>query len=430
MITMTQHPVGQGGLFSGEIDFWDTKFRWVYDCGSKQEDERERNREIDNVKKLGDIDVLYLSHLDDDHVNGIARLLDNHKVKDVVIPHLYDYELLAFMAMDLRMGNKTELSGDYIEMASDEAMWFLERKVERVIRVQRDDSTGPAPFSPQESDDGGYSGPTDPSEDDTVGVPGVDTRERIESSWISGDGSDALIRTKRGRVFDARADSCSVINYKGWDINWTLVPYVYQPNTRRMKAFKKNLKREFRSMTRKDILEIVKDARAIRKLRDCYSGMWKDHNLVSMSLYCGPIISRGPYELTGGDLSEEKCVGGWLLTGDANLSGVRHPKKFFEWYKRYKNSVSVFMAPHHGSNRSIGDNVLQHMPNLCTCYAAAGTNGYGHPGIKVKKLSKRNNVNFHEVGTSDDSRLTMEGISETCLCPCCRGYCVRCNIQE
>ena len=430
MITMIQHPVGQGGLFSGTLDLWDTRFRWVYDCGSVRSDEESRNREIDTISIMGDIDVLYLSHLDDDHVNGIARLLGNCKVKDVVIPHLYDYEFLAFMAMDLRMGDISELSRNYIEMAFDETNWFLERRVERVIRIQRSDSTGPTPLSSEDSGDGGYRGPTDPSEDDTSGVLGPDAGERIQSSWISGDGSDALSRTKRGTVFDARADSCSVMNYQGWNLNWTLVPYVYQPNTKRMKAFKKNLKREFKSVTRKDILEIVKDATEIRRLRDCYSGMWKDHNLVSMSLYCGPIISRGHYELTSGELSEEKCVGGWLLTGDANLSGVRHPKRFFEWYKRYINSVGVFMAPHHGSNRSIGDNVLQHMPNLRTCYAAAGTNGYGHPGIEVKKLSKRNRVNFHEVDTSDDSRLTMKGISEINPCPCCKRYCVRCNIQE
>jgi glyoxylase-like metal-dependent hydrolase (beta-lactamase superfamily II) len=78
---MVQHAVGQGGLFSGEVTTQGKPRRWVYDCGSNQHDAPVR--EIKTVAAGGDLDLLFLSHLDSDHVGGVDQLLTQVKVREV-----------------------------------------------------------------------------------------------------------------------------------------------------------------------------------------------------------------------------------------------------------------------------------------------------------------------------------------------------------
>lgn len=78
----TFHPVGQGAFFTEQ--FYDDAmehvlYNVVYDCGSKSPGIRiQMERDIRNSfydKKT--IDVLFLSHFDDDHVNYV-KYLKNH----------------------------------------------------------------------------------------------------------------------------------------------------------------------------------------------------------------------------------------------------------------------------------------------------------------------------------------------------------------
>jgi len=60
-------------MFSGRIQSGNATLYWVYDCGSNQQDRL--SEEILSVAAQGPIDLLFLSHLDSDHVNGVDRLL-------------------------------------------------------------------------------------------------------------------------------------------------------------------------------------------------------------------------------------------------------------------------------------------------------------------------------------------------------------------
>ncbi len=95
-ITLTQHPVGQGGMMSGLLTTSSSQFHWVYDCGSNQTGDL--NREIDVVAAKGDMDFLFLSHLDSDHISGIDRLLSKTHVREVVLPYLNEIDRLVAAA--------------------------------------------------------------------------------------------------------------------------------------------------------------------------------------------------------------------------------------------------------------------------------------------------------------------------------------------
>jgi hypothetical protein len=73
-----------------EPDDVQTKFSWVYDCGSKRTT-RVKN-EIVSMETWHswpeEIDLFVLSHLDDDHVNGVERFLRTRRAKCLALPYL------------------------------------------------------------------------------------------------------------------------------------------------------------------------------------------------------------------------------------------------------------------------------------------------------------------------------------------------------
>lgn len=87
------HAVGHGTFFTGiayPLSNPAERMCWVYDCGSKRPTRvREAIDRLDVNQFLPkDIDLLVLSHFDDDHINGVEHLLRNHDVKFLVIPYM------------------------------------------------------------------------------------------------------------------------------------------------------------------------------------------------------------------------------------------------------------------------------------------------------------------------------------------------------
>lgn len=81
-------PVGQGAFYVESFnDESRDKFRVVYDCGS--ENKSVIKREINNSFYKGDIiDIVFISHIDNDHVCGLEYLLKNYKVHSVYLPYV------------------------------------------------------------------------------------------------------------------------------------------------------------------------------------------------------------------------------------------------------------------------------------------------------------------------------------------------------
>lgn len=94
------HPVGQGAFFTEQ--FYDESGKVihnvVYDCGSFTSQSMLLEYEIRNTfEKNAHIDLLFISHFDEDHVNGLMILQNQTKIdKDtkVIIPFKYPYLLM------------------------------------------------------------------------------------------------------------------------------------------------------------------------------------------------------------------------------------------------------------------------------------------------------------------------------------------------
>lgn len=114
----TIHPVGQGLFYSGKITHnLKVKFRMVFDCGSvtsragQEEVAIYRDHNFVNGKTL---DLLVISHFDQDHVNHIGLLLAGGiKVKKLVMPFITFSERLFLIAKHLEINKGYKPDNDF-----------------------------------------------------------------------------------------------------------------------------------------------------------------------------------------------------------------------------------------------------------------------------------------------------------------------------
>ena len=84
--------VGQGLFANGSISITDRKnkeikkLRWVYDCGSTRK--TAVTAAVNKKYSRNDIiDIIFISHFDNDHVNGLIEILNTvKKVKNLILP--------------------------------------------------------------------------------------------------------------------------------------------------------------------------------------------------------------------------------------------------------------------------------------------------------------------------------------------------------
>lgn len=92
------HSVGQGLFYSGKIQ----NFNFIFDIGSlnKAYLKREIDSYVTNVlKNNSDVDYVFLSHLDKDHISGLIYLMTKlnktkNKIKCVVLPYIPNFNEL------------------------------------------------------------------------------------------------------------------------------------------------------------------------------------------------------------------------------------------------------------------------------------------------------------------------------------------------
>ena len=115
------HPVGQGAFFTEQFfdDQGTAVFNVVYDCGEKST-KKHLHLEIDNTLNLNGkplvLDVMFVSHLDEDHINGIEHLVNSGcltKRSVVILPLHYPLVLKLMLQQFRNAGNGFDADGMY-----------------------------------------------------------------------------------------------------------------------------------------------------------------------------------------------------------------------------------------------------------------------------------------------------------------------------
>jgi hypothetical protein len=394
-VVMTQHPVGQGGLFSGTLDVGVNKLRWIYDCGSNHADPLKR--EIDDVALSGPIDLLFLSHLDSDHVNGIDSLILSVEVEEVVLPYLNELDRSLLICRDLEDGR---INTQFLDFARNPVKWLSSRGVKRITFVHGDDGGG-------DGETGGDlpEAPTDPH---------IDGKRRLGRKWSRQALKEYQVGDTQVREFDTRATVYVLAD--GHLLDWTLSPFAHRPPDASLKEFRKALDAVFGKHTSvRKITEQARTQAGRRDLKECYDTIWSDHNLVSMALYSGPAFNKNSWKSIfrhyGTNGFEQGKEIGWLCSGDANLRAARRRKALLRHYKRLLPRIDTLVLPHHGAASSFHGELLSGLPALRTGLAASGPNSYGHPHLAVKMAVQAHPAQpyFHKVSRKRSSQFSISG---------------------
>lgn len=141
------HNVGQGLFYSGILSKQDkgshSTFSFVYDCGTDSSASFLK-REIDDFKVLlptigitknKKLNLLVISHLHDDHVNGLEYLLQDVEVDTVVLPYINDgLKLLARL--------ESHSDDEFLQVFyTDPIAWFLSKGVHRILLIGSEEIT-------------------------------------------------------------------------------------------------------------------------------------------------------------------------------------------------------------------------------------------------------------------------------------------------
>lgn len=360
-VNRTFHPVGQGAFYS-ERHVVDErqKFSIVYDCGNLGHIAEARSAVVGAFNANEQIDILFISHFDTDHVARVKDLKPYpSRIKNVVLPLLNDEVSAALVGYYRSTADKRGRSG--LQLAMD----ILERPYEvfpesTIIYVRPDEVLlGEFPETAR----------------DRPRVTVIDSGADV-LRYTNGVGAGALSTaewTLRTYNYDWQVRSQQLIGLlNAWlgQIRATMVDL-------RDPRFVEKHRTELRYIYKGEICKLCTRYR-LNYCAFCNAGrVTGDINDNSMVLYSGPSQSNSHrYVKLGSSGDEEGFEPGCLYTGDYNLN----QKSLNIVYAPYINRIGTSQIPHHGASSSF---VAQNIPlRGMVCPISHGYK-YGHPNQSV-----------------------------------------------
>ncbi len=333
MVQRIFHPVGQGAFYSERHDIGGNEFNIVYDCGTSSSQKQAIAHVKTSFYQKSDIDILFISHFDFDHVSLIKTLKDNFKIKMVVLPLLHDgeeiliniYRSLGYPDISSLIDNPEKYFGEFT----------------KIIRVRPYDGN---PEYKKER----YNEETNYHEEKSV-------KDLRDGDYLS---------------------SGTIISH----YDWIFVPYNIEYHDR-----SQELENIFLSegldidRFKIDIDYAIKNRSIIKKAYNMVTGRINQN---SMLVYSGPFLNEDYNEEENFILNllfnnpTNKTNMGCIYSGDADLNYTHLPSIF----QQYWNNVGTIQIPHHGDLKSFCKNMFHEM--ICPI-SHGGNNNYGHPSAQV-----------------------------------------------
>jgi hypothetical protein len=366
------HAIGQGcfftGIFKDQAEDQDVLI-FVFDCGSKTAGSYltdEITKFKAKIKKTEGgrpvIDLLMVSHFDEDHVNGILELLENVKCTNLVIPYLSIQERLGVFSNG---GAKAEWHRRFLQNP-EQFIRSNEYDVDRIILIDGSDGLNDQINTLRISlDPGTKSNPSDPP-----------SRYLIQEN-ISLDDKTQYFKIP--------------FSLETITIDWTFKFYIKPYSSTLIDAFEAELIKQFPSTSMADLF----DDRKKLVIKGIYKKIFKDINKTSLNVsITKDKIKYVHYGDSPNQLFDyNKRIAGILLTGDASLKTADEIKEFKTYYKKEISETLLYQIPHHGShNNSLLDDtsVLWSFPIFVLNY---GSSRKKHPHKDVDRFVIDNGYN-------------------------------------
>jgi beta-lactamase superfamily II metal-dependent hydrolase len=342
-VVRTFHSVGQGAFYSERHD----NFNVVYDCGAIPV-ARAKTVVQSAFSKKDDIDILFISHFDYDHVSAIATLLKTvGNIKRVVLP------LLDEGHKNLLININRALSQNIIKLISNPQSFF--GKSTEIIYVR----------------------------------PANDEQNEVNNDSFYDLREIPYYKDKKSGKIEVESGSRLGI---GGQFRWVFVPYNYLNKTRSSQLTSELNKAGFNVNSLQNdstyTLNKVIIPASRRALKQVYSRVDGNVNENSMLLYSGPEKSNDDGRWCMCDDCYDDCTwpryciykAGCIYTGDCDLNRI----DLGIVYSNFVLNVGVIQIPHHGSKHNfLLNSLLEFWPHIF-CPMSFGTkNKYGHPAAQV-----------------------------------------------
>jgi hypothetical protein len=345
----TFHPIGQGCFYSGNIKVNDTNlFRFVYDCGSITKGGH-LEKAISAYKSsfsTGDkLDLLIISHFDQDHVNGVDKLLNGIRCDKIIIPYYDKIERLLLYAVSDRTDDL------YRQFLADPIGYFDERyDIGEIIVVGEPDEGSETienlvPITPRNK----LSLENLKKIIDELKDINLKGTSIVEYPMIYGT-------TKAKKLKVSHLTEPYTLDIAFWEFVFHLKK-IDDPNL--VKKFRDDVNTilETDNIAIKDLF----DKDSTNSLRKYYKELAGDVNSTSLVTYHGPLFEVDKIKYIkncemikyGGSLRSDFSLDkkfGTLLTGDINISSKRSHENIIKHLgSEYFDQIRLFQVPHHGS---------------------------------------------------------------------------------
>lgn len=140
-VIRTFYPVGQGAFYTEKTNIGGEEFTIVYDCGSTSLNRKELDKIIKSAFPKGtEIDLLFISDFQAEHINGLETLKRHCKIGTVVLPRLSEEEKVRikishhFKGLESKSDASPYLPGEVLERLIDLPASFFEKRT-RIIQI-------------------------------------------------------------------------------------------------------------------------------------------------------------------------------------------------------------------------------------------------------------------------------------------------------
>ncbi|EMS7710936.1 hypothetical protein V9N58_003460 [Vibrio cholerae] len=329
--TVSFHPVGQGLFCTGTV-FMNRApvFTFVYDCGTSSQ-QKLLDDAIDKLQFAHGIDLLTISHFDNDHISGLGRLLNKHKVKTLLLPALNLDERLY-----IAYSNGVGVSDNIISFYIDPVKYLLSKyddRIDEIILV-----------------------PSGKNKENEIDNRYGDEELHIDVESIDSDNPKVKILKVGGRLV-----------YKSI---FEFVPYNDScVQTKINKSFCNSVKKEsdvfLNSSGVNKVSGVNKIQAALARVRDSFDKNFGKsalkRNIISLYLFAGPCVSNTRY-IGGVVFNENEYVvhhfsrdisttaDGVLFSGDGYLDSKKNLDSLMTFYGKDRMSrIACFQVMHHGA---------------------------------------------------------------------------------
>lgn len=365
-----QWNVGQGGFHSATYrPAGQDQIRYVYDCGSLDGEAlraavAEFRLDLDPNPRL---DALVLSHIDEDHVNGVPELLltPNLVVGYVLLPLLTTTERLFAISR-----TRPNTPSDVLSLiAAPETTLAELQPGARVLQVKRGSRPAPAGDGPDLDDNFNRSGAS------LVGPEAAVTRDH--------QGQPTQIEDSAGVRLEAPNES-----------DWLLSFYVARHVQAKLEPFRLAASRvldtspeQTSNLSDAELLSFIRSRSTLQKLRATYGEAKVNTNASSLVMLSQPVDGGISEDVQLGDRTSHQQPPAWLHTGDASLLLRETARLRRHFPDHQRDAVGTLCLPHHGSARSFHPSLLSAFPNRQLALAMRGAHAdrhrWDHPASSV-----------------------------------------------